>query len=410
MAIAVRVSLPNPLARGLAVAGAWVLSEMGRGVILTGFPWLALGYAHTDDPLAGYAPLLGVYGVEALSTLVALALVVLARSLKPPRHLGWHRLAPPFAAAVLVQVGALLQAAPWSVPAGPPLRARLVQGNVPQDLKFGEQGMDLAEQTYLPTLSTAPGAAVPDLIVWPESAFPVPINDLPDNDLTQLFDDGLRPHADLVLGAFIVERGPRYFNSAIGITHGQAPPQRYSKRHLVPFGEFVPWGMHWFVTALGIPMADQESGADVQPVMSLAGQTVAVNICFEDVFGAEIRRAWADAKLPPTVLLNLSNLAWFDDSIGLPQHLQMSRMRALETARPLLRATNTGVTAAIDAKGQVLAQLPLGERGILEALITPQQGTTPFVRWGNGPTALLALFSVLLGSRLGRLNRRFGKL
>ena len=276
-------------------------------------------------------------------------------------------------------------------------------------MKFGDSGLDLAEQAYLPSLATPEPALAPALIVWPESAFPEPVNDLPDRDLEQLFDDRLRRGADLLFGAFIVESGHRYFNSAIGITRDAEPVQRYSKRHLVPFGEFVPWGMHWFIHLLDIPMGDQESGAAIQAPLTLGGQVVAVNICFEDVFGGEIRQAWAAPGKAPTMLVNLSNLAWFDDSIGLPQHLQMSRMRAMETARPLLRATNTGVTAAIDSTGRVLGQLPVNRAGVLEIAVTPMSGTTPFVRWGNAPMAWLAAIASLMAVILGHRKPAFRK-
>jgi apolipoprotein N-acyltransferase len=208
--------------------------------------------------------------------------------------------------------------------------------------------------------------------------------------LRTLADADQRSGAALVFGAFILEPGMRYFNSAIGLGANTDDAQRYSKRHLVPFGEFIPNGMHWFVQMLQIPIGDQEAGDEFQPPMSLAGEQIAVNICFEDLFGAEILAAWHDPRRQPTVLLNLSNLAWFDDSIALPQHLQISRMRALETARPLLRATKTGVTAIIDERGRVQAQLPTQSEGILEGLVQGKSGTTPFIRWGNTPILLLA--------------------
>jgi apolipoprotein N-acyltransferase len=404
-------SLAAPIqtpARGLALAAAWTLADWLRGVVFTGFPWLATGYAHADGPLAGYAAVLGVYGVGALAALLVVLLLQALRWLGTgpwtrPSALG--ALAALIACLGVLGAGQGLRGHAWSQDQGRPIRVRLVQGNIPQDLKFGEGGLDRSVERYLPTLAAqlpqathAPGdnGGTPDLIVFPESAFPVPLVDLPDAVLQTLGDADRRAGAALVFGAFILEPGMRYFNSAIGLGANAVPAQRYSKRHLVPFGEFIPYGMHWFVQWLQIPIGDQQAGDEFQPPMDLAGQQLAVNICFEDLFGAEILAAWHDPQRQPTVLLNLSNLAWFDDSIALPQHLQISRMRALETARPLLRATNTGVTAIIDAFGRVQAQLPTQTDGVLEGQVQGKAGTTPFIRWGNAPTLGLSALAWLL--------------
>jgi len=423
--------------RALALVGAWTLAEWLRGVVLGGMPWLATGYAHSDGPLAGYAAVLGVYGVGALAASCALlplwAAAVPAADAGTPlgtllnstlnlrsgcalRHrLGrntWRIALGTVGSALVLALGTLLQGIVWTQASGVPLRVRLVQGNIAQDLKFAEGGLELATTRYLPTLhpmamrgpddhASHPQTLPPDLIVFPESAFPVPVNRLPDEILDVLADPAQRAGAALVFGAFIVEPGHRYFNSAVGLDGGAGEPQRYSKRHLVPFGEFIPYGFHWFVQLLHIPIGDQEQGERYQPPMALAGQQIAVNICFEDLFGAAIIDAWHDPDREPTVLLNLSNLAWFDDSSALPQHLQISRMRALETGRPLLRATNTGVTALIDADGSVLQQLPVRLEGVLEGSVQPRTGRTPFVRMGNLPTVLLAA-ALLLGAALYR--------
>jgi len=408
--------------RGLAVVAAWTLADWLRGVVFGGFPWLATGYAQTDGAPAGYAPILGVYGVGAAGGLAAMAFVYGVTRIRPtgPRNAAalWRLGLALFVSGLVMEGGAALRGTAWSEDEGSPIRVRLVQGNIPQDLKFGEGGLRRSIERYLPALDMAPQPLAggvpgpdPDLIVFPESAFPIPVNDLPDEVLHALADDERRKGAALVFGVFIVEPGPRYFNSAVGLAGRRRPgdpagnpqhnsehdpatdsataAQRYSKRHLVPFGEFIPYGMHWFVQLLQIPIGDQESGVEFQRPMQLAGQRIAVNICFEDLFGAEIIAAWHEPAYAPTVLLNLSNLAWFDDSIALPQHLQISRMRALETARPLLRATNTGVTAVIDERGRVLRQLPIQADGVLEAFVQGKRGTTPFVRWGNTPLLLL---------------------
>jgi len=395
--------------RALAMAAAWTLAEWLRGVLFTGMPWLSTGYAHTDGPLAGYAPVLGVYGVGAVACLVVLFPLWDWQAI----HLGrtGRRLAAG-AAALLVPVallgtGQYLRTLAWSHAVGGPIRVRLVQGNIAQDTKFAEGGLDEATGRYLPALhadamrsaadhDSHAGTPPPDLIVLPESAFPVPVNELPDEIAGVLSDPAQRDGAALIFGAFVVEPRHRYFNSAIGLGAQGAEPQRYSKRHLVPFGEFIPFGFRWFVDLLHIPIGDQEQGEEFQPPMALAGQRIAVNICFEDLFGAEILDAWHDPAREPTMLLNLSNLGWFDDSIALPQHLQISRMRALETARPLVRATNTGITAIIDAQGRVTAQLAPQTQALLDGSVQGTSGNTPFTRAGNRPMLLLSALVLLL--------------
>jgi apolipoprotein N-acyltransferase len=173
----------------------------------------------------------------------------------------------------------------------------------------------------------------------------------------------------------------------------------------VPFGEFIPWGFRWFVDLMQMPIGDQQRGDAYQPPMQLAGQRIAVNICYEDLFGSEIRAAWRDPERAPTLLLNLSNLGWFDDSLALPQHLQISRLRALETGRPVLRATNTGATAIVDARGRVTASLPHLTQGVLEGEVQGRSGLTPFLRWGDWPALALAMAGLIAAFFVGGQSR-----
>jgi apolipoprotein N-acyltransferase len=379
----------------LSLPAAWAGAEWLRGVLLTGFPWLAGGYAHTDGPLAGWAPVAGVHGVTLAATLVAggIALAV--------RRRGRQRMAAAALAAALLAGGQALRAIEWTAPTGEPVRVMLAQGNVPQNLKFADGGMALSEAAYLPLLREAGQA---DLLVLPESVLPLPLSYLPQPTLDALAEVPRRG-SSLIFGIFVEEPRGLYYNSAIGLAP-DGTSQRYSKRHLVPFGEFIPWGFRWFVDRMQMPIGDQQRGAAFQPPMQLAGQRIAVNICYEDLFGAEIRQAWRDPGLAPTMLLNLSNLGWFDDSLALPQHLQISRLRALETGRPVLRATNTGATAIIDARGQVVAQLPHLTRGVLSGEVQGHAGDTPYLRFGDAPAlALIALALVAAGVAGGRAGR-----
>jgi apolipoprotein N-acyltransferase len=371
----------------LAWPGAWCLSEWLRGTILTGFPWIASGYAHTDGPLAGFAPVLGVYGVCLIAAAVAGAVVAL---MQPPGEASTGaRVTALTLAVVLVGGGQLLRGIEWTHSTGAPLAVKLVQGNIPEDLKFAEGGTELSVQRYFALMPDPPGLHA-DLTVLPESAFPLPLGDLPAAAHDGLLDFPSKEHEALIFGVFLEEPRYQYYNSAVGL-QDREPLQRYSKRHLVPFGEYIPFGFRWFVDLMKIPIGDQQHGPPYQPPMRLAGQRIAVNICFEDLFGAEIIRAWHDPALEPTLLLNLSNLAWFNESIALPQHLQISRMRALETGLPLLRATNTGATAIIDSHGRVQAQLPFNVIATLRGQVSGFTGHTPYVQHGDIPALGLAV-------------------
>jgi apolipoprotein N-acyltransferase len=385
----------------LAWPAAWCLGEWLRGTVLTGLPWIASGYAHTDGPLAGYAPVLGVYGLCLIAACIGGAAVTLLQ--RRSEVGGATRMAALALGLALLAGGQWLRGVTWSHPEGPPLHVKLVQGDIPQDLKFGDGGTQLSVQRYF-ALMPDPAGLDSDLVVLPESAFPLPFDDLPADARQGLLDFPEQQHAALIFGVFIEQPRDHYFNSALGLQPGQ-PPQRYSKRHLVPFGEFIPTGFRWFVDLMRIPIGDQERGPAYQPPMRLAGQLIAVNICFEDLFGAEIIQAWRDPALEPTLLLNLSNLAWFGHSIALPQHLQISRMRALETARPILRATNTGATAIIDPHGTVLEELPFDTIATLRAQVSGFKGDTPYVRHGDRPALALAAALALLAAAAQRRHR-----
>lgn len=381
----------------LALPAAWAGAEWLRGTLLTGFPWLASGYAHSDGPLAGYAPLAGVYGITLAAAGVSAALAAWFA----PRLARGPRLAGSAVALALLAGGAALNAVAWSEPVGTPLRLRLLQGNLPQASKFTDEGLQLATDAYR-RLLTAPPV---DLVVLPEAFYPLPLDLLPD-DATRPIVAAAQAGSAVIFGIFLEQPAGHYYNSAIGLSPDRSVPlQRYSKRHLVPFGEFIPWGFRWFVDAMNMPIADQQRGQAEQPPLQLAGQRIAVNICYEDLFGAEIIAPWRSGAGAPTLLLNLSNLAWFDDSIALDQHLQISRLRARETARPMLRATNSGATAVIDAQGRVVARLPYLTEGALEATLRGHDGDTPYVRWGDAP-ALAAIALLLAAALVPALRRR----
>jgi len=366
-------------------AGAWTLSEWLRGWVLTGFPWLALGYAQTPpSPLAGYAPLLGVYGVGLVSALIA-GLMGLA----------WHHRERASRAVItivtLLAAGYGLAQIAWTEPVGKPLRVSLLQGNIEQSLKWRPERLRESLTTYL-TLARAHPA---DLIVLPETAVPLMLDQLPQDYIAEL-----RRYGDVLLGAPTRDEAGRYFNSAV--VFDGASPRLYSKRHLVPFGEFTPPAFAWTLALLHIPMSDFSAGSSNQSLLESAGQKIAVNICYEDVFGEEIIRALPEA----TLLVNMSNTAWFGDSLAQPQHLQIAQMRALETGRTMLRATNTGMTAIVTPHGRIERVLPPFTAGALFGEAQGYSGATPYVRWGNAAVLFLIVCAFASSFWSGRRKKR----
>jgi apolipoprotein N-acyltransferase len=372
----------------LILPAFWMLADWTRGWIFTGFPWLVTGYAHTQSPLSGFASLVGVYGLGWLAALMAGALALLI-------HLrGRHRIALSVLVALPV-AGMLLHQIRWTEPKGEVLSVRLLQGNVPQDMKFTASQLQASLSLYQQLITEAPA----DLIVTPETALPVLPDYLPPDYLDQLANFAQTSSSQLLIGLPWTTAPGIYLNSVLGIGQVDAPAYRYDKHHLVPFGEFIPPGARWFVDLMTIPLGDFGRGDLIQPAFRVKDQWVLPNICYEDLFGEEIAAqlyAAVERNAPvPSLLLNVSNIAWFGDTIALPQHLQISQMRSLETGRPMLRATNTGMTAVIDARGEVSAQLPAFTQGSLAAKVQGTQGTTPYVRLGNVLPVGLALMLLL---------------
>jgi apolipoprotein N-acyltransferase len=400
LGVAQRMARAPFLRLALALPATWALSEWLRGTLFTGFPWLASGYAHTDGPLAGFAPVLGVYGIGFVAALLAGALAIFTLPLRQRGVRGYVWAAGMLALALVG--GTLIGQQRWTQPIGAPLKVRLVQANIPQDAKFTTEGLRRAFDEHWALMQ---GPRV-DLIALPESVFPVPLGFVPGEALDAFRSFAREYDSGLIFGVFIEDPPLAYYNSAVGLAPAATAWQRYSKQHLVPFGEFIPWGFRWFVDLMQMPIGDQERGAVDQPPMAIGGQRIAVNICYEDLFGHVIRRAWHDPANAPTMMLNLSNLAWFEDSIALPQHLQISRMRTLETQHPMLRATNTGATAIVDAWGRVAAQLPFNTAGALDGTAQGQHGLTPYIRYGNAPALLIGAIVLLFAAAVARAGRR----
>lgn len=377
-----RLPASETLRTTCVIPALWMAAEMLRGLGYTGFPWLGLGYASTDTPLAGFAPVAGVYGVSLLTMLCAgLVLLSFRRS---------ARVSALSLFVLIFGVGALLRTVEWTQPSGPPLTASLLQGNVGQDMKFDPARFARTLDTYARLASESRAR----LIVLPETAIPRFLDRVDPAYLAGLDAVAKRNGGDILLGVPYRTGPADFFNSVVSL--GVSPPQLYRKVHLVPFGEFVLPGFDWLMGALQVPMSDFSSGAKTQRPLAVAGQRVAVNICYEDVFGEEIIRPLPEA----TLLVNVSNMAWFGDSLAPGQHLQMARMRTIETGRAMLAATNTGMTAAIDRGGRVLAQLPQYTEGRLDTEINGYTGATPFVNVGNWLAVALAALLLALSAAL----------
>ncbi len=387
----------------------WVLSEWVRGWIVTGLPWLVTGYAHTGSPLAGYAPIIGVYGVSFVAAIVAGAIAFFF-------YIGRERWKSSLATVLAVIIlafgaGTLLLRLDWTHPHGNPIQVRLLQGNVPQEFKFTPHQIASALDMYASMITARPA----DLIVTPETAIPVYTHQLPNGYLEHLSQYAAQSLSHLALGMPLADTANVYTNSLIVMTPEDIGASglasyRYNKHHLVPFGEFIPTGFRWFVRLMRIPLGDFTRGEPLQKPFQVKDQWILPNICYEDIFGEEIadqiRHEYKTGQPIPTVLLNVSNIAWFGDTIALPQHLQISQMRSLETGRPMLRATNTGTTAVIDAKGRLVARLPPYTRGELTMTIQGTRNPTPFIRFGNIAILVVALAALVIARILSTRKRR----
>ncbi len=361
----------------LVFAAAWLLAELMRGTLFTGFPWGAGGYAHVDGPLAPLAPWVGVYGVGFVAAFLAACVAgVLARAV-PGGQAGSGRGGAVALAAAALAVAAVPLAAPadHGASAGR-LSVALLQGNIPQDEKFqAGSGIPLALDWYARELR----AARADLVVAPETAIPLLPAQLQPGYLGHVAEPFLAGPRAALVGLPLGDSREGYTNSVIGLRPGT--PYRYDKHHLVPFGEFIPPMFRWFTDLMRIPLGDFNRGAVGQPSLDWKGQRLAPNICYEDLFGEELGARFVRPDLAPTVFVNVSNIAWFGNTVAIDQHLHISRMRALEFRRPMIRATNTGATAVIDHRGAVTHVLARHTRGVLTGEVEGRVGLTPFARW-----------------------------
>jgi apolipoprotein N-acyltransferase len=365
----------------------WVLLEWLRGWLFTGFPWLFAGNGQLDGPLGGLAPVLGVHG---LSLAVAVSAGLLWLLLTWRGRTRWQALS----GLLLLWVGAaLLWLLDWTRPAPNaeqrPIQVSVIQGNVEQSVKWDPDGLLPTLEIYLQLTKAHLDS---DLIVWPETAIPEFFDRVEEPLLKPLGVTAREAGTEVVIGLPVMEPDGRYYNALVSLGSSE---DRYFKRHLVPFGEFLPFKQQlqplidWFE----VPMSDFSRGDATRPLLQVGVWPVGVSICYEDVFPEEVRQALPEAAF----LINVSNDAWFGDSLAPHQHLQFARLRALETGRWLVRATNTGISAIIDPRGRVRDQLPLFERAALTGTLEARVGSTPFVRFGSQLPLGIAGFMLLAG-------------
>jgi len=373
----------------------WSLCELFRGWFLTGFPWLSLGYSQIDSWLSGYAPVLGVYGVSWMVAMSSGAVVALIISRNRDRCI---------AAVLLAAIwggGFALKDVEWSEPLGEPISVRMVQGNIEQHHKFMAELLESSIETYK-NLSYSDEPI--DLIVWPESAIPTFFYKI-DQKLADFSESMLARGTRVLTGGFIYDRNhDRYYNSLRMLDD---PDAFYHKQHLVPFGEYLPFRplIGFLRDYITIPMSDLSPGVSGGKGLSIKGHVIAPSICYEDAFGEEMIKHFPDAGL----LLNVSNDSWFGDSAAPHQHLEMARMRALEFARPMVRVTNTGVSAVIDDKGEPVAVIDKSRAGGETVMIRPRYGEgLPFVFFGNAIVLVVVISCLVMAQFFDRLVKRSG--
>jgi apolipoprotein N-acyltransferase len=401
----------------LLFGALWTLAELCRGQLLTGFPWGAGGYAHLQSTLSGYAPWIGVYGMGAIAASVAMGVPVLVSIFMAGRTKAWLMLGLVLLlVSVVVPIGLQNSDGEFTQAAGK-LKVRLLQGNIPQDEKFiPGQGVRQALTWYGEQLL----ANTEPLVVTPETAIPVlpqqlsppywqaiknkyaptlAQDPLTDEKPDQLANTMPAAPQTALIGLPMGAAGLGYTNSALALGPEEVA-YRYDKLHLVPFGEYVPPLFQWFVRMMNMPLGDFAQDRPPAGVLKWQGQRLLPQICYEDLFGEEMARYFVKPEEAPTVFVNMSNLAWFGDTTAIPQHVAISRMRAMEFQRPILRATNTGLTGLVDAKGEVTASLPNFTRGALVLEFEGRVGLTPYAQWtsqwGLAPLWWLCIAIVLI--------------
>ena len=423
-ALFVAIAPVNRAGRAALFAALWLLAELCRVALFTGFPWGEGGYAQLDGPFIGLAKIIGVHGLTFVSALLAFLLVGLREVPKLSRPQQVRAVILVLGAFAGTYLSATLPVPPESKAQTTPFTVTLLQGNIAQDEKFQPTGgLPDALNWYRQQLL----AATTSLVVTPETAIPLLPSQLPEGYLDALVNRFIRPalgatQTAALIGIPLGNSQQGYTNSAIALKPGSNTIYQYDKHHLVPFGEFVHPLFKWYLSMVNIPLADFNSGSISQPSLIWEGQRIAPNICYEDLFGEELAASFIDPSTAPTMMINIGNIAWFGNTIAIDQHLNISRMRSLEFERPMVRATNTGATAIIDHRGKVTHLLARHTRGVLVGAVEGRGlsaaggwGITPYAWWaarfGLWPWwgLIFAIISVATCARIYWAKYRFGR-
>ena len=357
----------------------WLGFEWFKGWFLTGFPWLEVGTGQIDGPLSGYIPVVGVLGV---SLLVAISAGLLAASWQLKQ---WRLMI----ILIIIWAGGYgLQSQSWTKPVDDEIKVSLIQGNIPQTIKWEPEQVFKTLALYQARTEQHWDS---DLIIWPENAVTVFYHQAKEFYLDPLAEQAREHQTDILLGLPVMDQSSRrYFNSMMSLGSQE---NFYHKYHLVPFGDYVP--LEWLrglISFFDLPMSAFQAGSEGQQLLQAAGQKIGISICYEDIFSTEVLRTVPEA----TLLVNATNNAWYGDSFAPHQHLQISQSRALEMGRPILRSTTNGISALIDYKGKIDAKTAQFEQAVLTGHVQPRQGETPYVHWGRWPLFLLSLFMLLV--------------
>jgi apolipoprotein N-acyltransferase len=373
----------------------WCFLEWLRGILFTGFPWLSLGYSQIATPLKGYAPLVGVYGISLIMVISSGLLLDTALNLRARKNLS-QAYRSLFTLVFIWVVGALLSYANWTQPAGAPVKVSLVQGNIPQELKWNPDHVQPTLDIYTKLTREHWDSAI---IVWPEGAVPITIQEAQDF-LTQLSIEAAMNKTTIITGIpMMAHPWGEYYNGVAAIGNGRG---LYYKHRLVPFGEYVPFAkyLHQLLNFLHIVMSDFIPGTqDFEPLYA-SGHYIAAYICYEIAYPQQVAATYRGSG----ILLTVSDDAWFGESIAQPQHLQIAQMRALELGRPLLFGSNNGITAIIDAKGRIQSRIPAFVTGVLTDNVQAYQGTTPWEHLGMHTFFIALLVMILIAVRKRHLK------
>ena len=362
----------------------WFTFEWFRGWVLTGMPWLSLGYALGESPLAGFAPLIGVYGLSAIGVLVSIALIQVIQY-KAYRFTSLI--------VIVFATGLSLQPIEWTEQQSKSLDVTIVQGNIPQKMKWQLDQRQAIVNTYWQETQQYWSS---DLIVWPETALPGQSENIQQSILSPLSKAASEKDSYILTGLLVSDKANRKVHNSMMMLGGNLDANEavYHKRHLVLFGEYYPlrWLLDLMSHLINIPFSDLQSGPDDQPLMAVNGLFLGVSICFENAFSRDIMLAIPQANL----LVNASNDAWFGDSLAPHQHLQMAQLRSLETGRAMVRSTNTGVSAFIDFKGRIIQQTEQFKTVSITQTMNGRTGITPFYYFAKVQHWIAGLILIVL--------------